>query len=149
MSLLINVLIVDDHKNFLSMIKAVLEFSDFKVRAVESAEKALDIIRNEPPDIILTDLMMPGMDGIELALMAKDVAPGVPVVMITAAATSAIEPLATSIGIVKVLDKCISPADIGRCLQEEVHKRKKFKDAHTVEREGLINMSSNIVISDR
>ena len=59
----INILLVDDEEQFLNSIKQRLEVRDFNVVAVNSGEKALVAAKDNPIDIALVDLKMPGMDG--------------------------------------------------------------------------------------
>lgn len=61
----INLLIVDDEEQFLNSIRRSLELRDFNVIAVNRGEKALEVARQQPIDIALVDLKMPGMDGQE------------------------------------------------------------------------------------
>jgi len=61
----INILIVDDEEQFLNSIKRRLEVRDFNVLAVNRGEKAIEAARNNPIDIALVDLKMPGIDGEE------------------------------------------------------------------------------------
>ena len=61
----INVLIVDDEEQFLSAISRSLELRDFNVIAVNRGEKAIEAARNNPVDIALVDLKMPGINGEE------------------------------------------------------------------------------------
>jgi len=59
----INILIVDDEEQFLNSIKRRLEVRDFNVVAVNRGEKAIEAAKNNPIDIALVDLKMPGIDG--------------------------------------------------------------------------------------
>jgi len=61
----INILIVDDEEQFLNPIKRRLEVREFNVIAVNCGEKAIGAARNNPFDIALVDLKMPGIDGEE------------------------------------------------------------------------------------
>ena len=61
----INLLIVDDEEQFLNSIKKRLEVREFDVVAVNRGEKAIEAARNNPFDIALIDLKMPGIDGEE------------------------------------------------------------------------------------
>jgi DNA-binding NtrC family response regulator len=61
----INLLIVDDEEQFLNSIRRSLELRDFNVTTVNRGQKALEVARNQPIDIALVDLKMPGMDGQE------------------------------------------------------------------------------------
>ena len=59
----INLLIVDDEERFLESTKKRLEVRDFNVIAVNRGEKAVEAARNNPIDVVLLDLKMPGMNG--------------------------------------------------------------------------------------
>jgi DNA-binding NtrC family response regulator len=59
----INILIVDDEDRFLESTRKRLEVRDFNVIAVNRGEKAVEAARNNPIDVVLLDLKMPGMNG--------------------------------------------------------------------------------------
>ena len=80
------VLIVDDIPANLRLLEAKLTAEYFTVQSAQSGRVALDLADNDPPDIILLDVMMPEMDGFEVCRRLKDnprTAP-IPVVMVTA-----------------------------------------------------------------
>ena len=62
-----DVLVVDDHKDLLDLIRIVLEREGFKVASTLTAEEALAAIEQARPGLVLTDIYMPGMDGLTLA----------------------------------------------------------------------------------
>lgn len=64
-----NLLVVDDNREILTLLRD--SFSDYKVIVAESADKALEIIRDTPPDLIISDIMMPGTDGVTFTKMVK------------------------------------------------------------------------------
>jgi class 3 adenylate cyclase/CheY-like chemotaxis protein len=80
------VLVVDDLPQNVRLLDAVLSPRGFKVVGASSGEAALDIMREETPDIVLLDILMPGMDGYEVCRrIRQDPATAfLPVVMITA-----------------------------------------------------------------
>ncbi|NLD94621.1 MAG: response regulator [Fibrobacter sp.] len=59
------ILIVDDSKEIRHLVKTTLEMNDYKVIEAPDGNKAVEIARKIRPDIIIMDLMMPGMDGFE------------------------------------------------------------------------------------
>jgi two-component system, OmpR family, KDP operon response regulator KdpE len=59
------VLVVDDEPRILKFLSLKLSSSGFDVTAAENGSAALEITRKNPPDIILMDIIMPGMDGVE------------------------------------------------------------------------------------
>jgi len=60
------VLIVDDEPNIVVPLEFLMEQNNYEVQTAETGEKALDLIRNWKPDLILLDIMLPGMDGYEV-----------------------------------------------------------------------------------
>ncbi len=61
----IKILLVDDEEDILELLQYNLEKADFKVLRASNGEEALEIARKEEPDMILLDIMMPRMDGVE------------------------------------------------------------------------------------
>ena len=79
----INVLLVDDEEVLLNAIRRRLEFRDFHVIAVDSGEKALLAARENPVDVAIVDLKMPGMNGREVMLALKKAYPWMEVIILT------------------------------------------------------------------
>jgi two-component system NtrC family response regulator len=81
------ILIVDDEKNYLLVLSAVLEDDGYEVLTALNGSEALEIQKRSDLDLIVTDMKMPGMSGIELLENIKAVDPGLPVIMMTAHGT--------------------------------------------------------------
>jgi two-component system alkaline phosphatase synthesis response regulator PhoP len=60
------ILVVDDESSLVQLCQIVLENAGFEVRGAYSGKQALNLLKDEMPDLILLDVMMPGMNGIEL-----------------------------------------------------------------------------------
>jgi PAS domain S-box-containing protein len=65
------ILLVDNDPVELKLQKLVLQETGFEVMAVDNAERALDIAKNAPPDAVVTDLVMPGVNGLELTVLMR------------------------------------------------------------------------------
>jgi DNA-binding response OmpR family regulator len=79
------VLCVDDDPNFLRSVSRLLSRHGYKVSAFDAAERALEAIPWLKPDLALVDIMMPGMDGLDLAEKIRETTEGkTPVVFVTA-----------------------------------------------------------------
>ena len=80
------ILVVDDEEDILELVKYNLEREGFQVHCAESGEKALKKALEDPPELIVLDLMLPGIDGLEVArrLKKNQRAAGIPIVMLTA-----------------------------------------------------------------
>jgi two-component system response regulator HydG len=80
-------LVVDDEPEHLVSLKRLFEKDGAEVHTAPSGELALDIVRQEPVQLILSDLMMPGMSGQELLRAARAIRPEVDVIVMTAYGT--------------------------------------------------------------
>ncbi len=83
-----NILIVDDDKNICKMIEASLRKEKrYEIDSALSGEACLRILKENPPELILLDIQMPGIDGIETLQKIRDENPHIPVIMMTAHGT--------------------------------------------------------------
>ncbi len=82
-----NLLIVDDEPSMRQLLTLVFSRANHKVRAAENGRHALELLRKEKADLIISDVKMPDMGGIELLRAARELLPDVAVVMMTAFAT--------------------------------------------------------------
>ena len=80
-------LIVDDEPGIRQLLTLVFKREGHEVRVAENGRKALVLLREEPADLIVSDVKMPDMGGIELLSAARELLPDVAVVMMTAFAT--------------------------------------------------------------
>jgi heterodisulfide reductase subunit A len=118
------ILVVDDELIVRDSIKDWLEDEGFAVDAAESGPDALKLLSEQPYHLMLTDIKMPGMDGVELLQKAKQDYPDLCVVMMTAYATVETAVEAMKIG---ALDYLLKPFDIDSIVS------KVFKIFHDLE----------------
>jgi len=78
------ILLVDDNQAFLDLFMAQPECAAFDVTPLDSPRRALRVMSKEPVDLVVTDVQMPEMSGIELFSLIQDTYPEVPVILITA-----------------------------------------------------------------
>jgi len=105
------VLVVDDTPDNLSLMSSLLK-DDYKVKVANGGEKALKIAATNPqPDLILLDIMMPGMDGYEVCqhLKSDPATRDIPVIFLTAKAEVEDEKKGLELGAVDYITKPISP----------------------------------------
>jgi two-component system cell cycle response regulator DivK len=82
------ILIVEDNERNLKLLRDVLDFAGYDVRVARTGEDGVTLAASEPPDLVLMDLQLPGIDGME-ALRRLRMSPqtaGIPVVAVTAQA---------------------------------------------------------------
>jgi len=77
------ILVIDDEKATLKMFRLFLDVYGFDIMTAESGEEGLEVFDREKPDIVLTDIKMPGMDGIEVLQEIKKRSPATEVIVIT------------------------------------------------------------------
>jgi DNA-binding NtrC family response regulator len=78
-----SIYVIDDEKTIRDGITMTLE-ADYQVKSFSEAEPAIDALEEDPPDLILLDVGLPGMDGIEALRQIKSINPDILVIMITA-----------------------------------------------------------------
>jgi DNA-binding NtrC family response regulator len=77
------ILVIDDERSIRNTLKDILEYEKYEVDLAEDGKKGLEMVKQTEYDIILCDIKMPGMDGIEVLEQLNTVAPDSPVVMIS------------------------------------------------------------------
>ena len=109
-----SVLIVDDEPNVLNIIREAVATAGFQATTCESSNEALPLLEAQPPDLLLTDLRMPGINGLELLRSAQENSPDMQVVILTGYGDmkSAVEAL--RLGAFDYLSK---PVDMERLVQ--------------------------------
>src|SRR5688500_10772432 len=78
------ILAVDDDPNMLSLMRRGLTFADYTVDLASDGEEALTIARDRPPDLVVLDIMLPGMDGLQVCQRLRKADPTLPILMLTA-----------------------------------------------------------------
>ena len=81
------VLVVDDDRSNLESVERIFAKEGFRVRTASDGAQALEAVRREPPAVVVTDLAMPGMDGVSLLRAVKALSPETEVVLMTAYGT--------------------------------------------------------------
>ncbi|HUR47528.1 MAG TPA: response regulator [Candidatus Saccharimonadales bacterium] len=118
-----NILVVDDQPGNTRLLKLYLEQNDYVVREENDPKAALASAEKLHPDLILLDVMMPGMDGGELAsrLQANPKLKGVPIVFLTAAVTKGeVEAAQGQLGGFPFLAKPVVLAQVLACVKHHL-----------------------------
>ena len=119
-----SVLIVEDEANMRRVLSALLERDGFRAFEAADGGAALELLKREQVDAILTDLRMPKMNGLELLEAVRRAHPEIPVVMLTAHGTvgSAVEALKQ--GAFDYLTKPFDPDEIRQVMEKAVNTRR-------------------------
>jgi DNA-binding NtrC family response regulator len=117
------VLLVDDEEEFVETLAERMRNRGMEVATSKSGGEALELVDSEPYDVVVLDLQMPGMDGIEVLERIKKRQPDIQVVLLTGHATVEKGVQAMKQGALEFLEK---PVDIS-ALSEVIHKAKAEK----------------------
>ena len=113
------ILIVDDEEDVLDLLQLVFETSGFVVRRASTGKAAVTSAYEQPPDVVLLDVMMPEMDGWQVlrTLKGDERTRGVPVVMLSARAERRDKMIGLQEGAEGYIAKPFSPAEVVREVQ--------------------------------
>lgn len=84
-----HILIVDDENHVTSALRRTLAYEGYRVSSAADGARALELARMKPPDLVILDLMLPGMDGLEVCRRLREADDDVAVLMLTARDTVA------------------------------------------------------------
>ncbi|MCU0530654.1 MAG: sigma-54 dependent transcriptional regulator [Syntrophales bacterium] len=102
------ILVVDDEESICQSLQGILSDEGYEVRTVGSGEEALKAIEEDLPDLVLLDIWLPGMDGLEALKIIKTDYPQVPVIMMSGHGTIETAVKATKLGAFDFIEKPIS-----------------------------------------
>ena len=107
-----NVLVVEDEPDIRSLIVHHLERDGFRCRAVASGPEALSAVRTAVPDLVVLDLMLPGMDGLEVCRRLRASVATLPIIMLTAKADEVDRIVGLELGADDYVVKPFSPKEL-------------------------------------
>lgn len=119
------VLIVDDELPVRLTVRELLRRAGYDALAVASSEEALEVIQAQPVDLILIDLVMPGIGGIELMHRLQEVAPDTVVIVLTARGSMETAIEALRLGAHDYLTKPCDDQLLKRCIETGLAKRRE------------------------
>ena len=136
-----SILIVDDELSILQSLSGLLTDEGFEVKTASNGYEGLKIVEEESPDLVLLDIWMPGIDGIETLKEIKKNYPTIPVIIITGHGTIETAVKATKLGAYDLIEKPLSIDQIivtinnalnfRRLEEENIYLRKKTIEKHS------------------
>ena len=123
------ILIVEDEKDIVKMLDYNLKKEGFRALSVRNGEGAIDLVRREHPDMIILDLMLPGMDGLEVCktLKGDSKTASIPIIMLTAKSQESDKVVGLELGADDYVTKPFSPRELIARIKA-VLRRGKEKD---------------------
>ncbi len=115
-------LLIDDDEYVRDSLRLFFESKKCCLRAVETAEEALEALSREKFDIVITDYMLPGMDGLEFCRRLRKINPGALMILITAYGSTAVASEALTLGIHELIEKPFTTTMIEDSLSRLVEK---------------------------
>ncbi len=122
------ILVIDDEKPTLSMFKLFLGAYGFEVLTAESGEEGLEVFTAENPPIVLTDIKMPGMDGLQVLKRIKELNPLAEVIVITGHGDMDIAIRALNLNATDFINKPIQKADLDAALRRAKERLQLIQD---------------------
>jgi signal transduction histidine kinase/DNA-binding response OmpR family regulator len=116
-----NILVVDDERSIRITVKAFLEADGHYVETAEEAKSAMAVLQNKPIDVVLTDIILPVVSGVELLRQIRNETPRVQVIMMTGEPT--LETAAESLrhGAIDYLQKPVGKNEIVKAIRNALH----------------------------
>ncbi|HHL40965.1 MAG TPA: sigma-54-dependent Fis family transcriptional regulator [Deltaproteobacteria bacterium] len=132
-----SVLVVDDEKEIRDALEGVLRDEDYRVLTACDAEQALAAVDAGEPDIVLLDIWMPGMDGLEALERIRTRAAHLPVIMISGHGTIETAVKATKLGAYDFIEKPLSLDKVLLAVEHALEKRRLVEENEALRRREL------------
>ena len=116
------ILLVDDDMDLLDTLVRLLGRQGYTCRVASSADDGIRAMEAEAPDVVVTDLRMPGMDGLAVARHARQHRPPIPVILMTAYATSETQQDVRRMGGTTYVTKPFANADLVDAVRRAVER---------------------------
>ncbi|HHN65804.1 MAG TPA: sigma-54-dependent Fis family transcriptional regulator [Nitrospirae bacterium] len=119
------VLVIDDEAIVRVSCERVLKPEGYEVMVTSRGDEAIELLEKEKYDVVLTDLKMPDMDGMEVLRIIKERWPDIQVVIITGYGTISTAVQAIKMGAYEYIEKPFTPQDILEVVEKAMSERKK------------------------
>lgn len=117
------VLVVDDHKQVVDIFTRLLSHHNLTVLGAYSGRECLEIVRSQPVDVVILDVMMPGMDGLEVCGELKRISPSLPIILVTAKDDMATRAAGMALGVSEFIAKPVNNRDLLTRVRTQIRTR--------------------------
>jgi len=121
---LATVLVVDDNEDAVDIIARLLAQHGMTAVRAYSGQECLDIVRSRSIDVIVLDVMMPGMDGLEVCQHLKQIVPTPPIVLLTAKDDIPTRAAGMSLGVSEFVVKPVNNRDLIARIKTQINTRR-------------------------
>jgi two-component system alkaline phosphatase synthesis response regulator PhoP len=133
------ILLVEDEVELVRVLRDYLEGAGFRVQAASSGPEAVSQFQHSPPDLVLLDLNLPGMDGLDVARQMRR-ASRVPIIMVTARVDEADRLIGLELGADDYVTKPFSPRELVARVRAVLRRAQEAPEAVQVIRAGAITV---------
>ena len=130
----INILVVDDEKEIAELVELYLVSDGYKVHKAYSAEEGLEILKKTPIDMALLDIMMPGMDGLEMCRKIREFN-NIPIIILSAKSTDLDKIMGLSTGADDYVTKPFNPLELTARVKSQLRRYTQLNPNNQVEKE--------------
>jgi DNA-binding NtrC family response regulator len=124
--------VIDDEVNAAAALETLLKEDGYEIARAHDARSALALLEKTEPDVVLTDLRMPGMDGLELLAKIKEIRPETMVILMTAFGTVKTAVKAMKLGAEDYLSKPIDVEELEVVLQKALDRKGLVEEARSL-----------------
>jgi DNA-binding NtrC family response regulator len=126
------IVVIDDEVNAAAALETLLREDGYDVARAHDGRSGLQLLEKHDPDVVLTDLRMPGMDGIELLAKIKEIRPETMVIVMTAYGTVKTAVKAMKLGAEDYLGKPIDVEELEVVLQKALERKGLLEEARSL-----------------
>ena len=127
-----NILVCDDEKDIVSALKIYLTSDGYRVYEAYDGQEAVDIIRNEDIQLVLMDVMMPKMDGIQAMVKIREIS-NVPVILLTAKSEDTDKVLGLTVGSDDYVTKPFNPVELQARVRSQIRRYMMLGSGKTID----------------
>ncbi len=143
-----HILVVDDEESMRQFLEIALSKAGHRITVAESGRRAIDLVEKQAFDLVISDIKMPDMSGVEVLRHVTDTDPRIPVVMITAYASAETAVEALRLGAYDYLTKPFNLEELKVNIENALEKRRLTEEVRHLRRElkhkhGLKNLLGN------
>jgi len=106
------ILVVDDNNGVLEFLMLLLSKHGLSAIGASSGDQCLNIVKNRPVNLIILDVMMPAMDGLEVCQELKKITPSIPIILLTARDDMTTRAAAMDLGVSEFVTKPVNNRDL-------------------------------------
>jgi DNA-binding NtrC family response regulator len=132
----IKVLLVDDEKDFVNSLSERIQMRELDSKIAYNGEQALELVTDEIPDVVVLDLRMPGIDGLEVLERLKKNYPNVQVIILTGHGSDEDERVSKRLGAYDYLQKPVSIDKLIQSIKSAYHSLEDTMSAATYAQAG-------------